>query len=262
MISVVIRVKNEARSLNRVLTILSEQYKNEIDEIVVVDNCSSDNSVSIAHKFKCKVVTIDKFTYGKALNIGIEHCKNKYVLLLSAHALPVGKNFFRNSINAFDGISNQNLGGLCFVNSIVNYERLSADVNSVHDTINFGLNAACGFINRNVWLQHKFNEDFVACEDKEWSKRITENGFFIKRINESFLYFAKRDSLAQLNRSKNEKLANLILTNNKQISIYKLFISFLKRLIVDNSINYFKNVKYAFQSFKNEIEILKYLNNK
>jgi glycosyltransferase involved in cell wall biosynthesis len=77
MISIVIRNKNEA-ALN-VLTILTKVYAADFDEIIVVDNNSTDDSRIIAGKFK--IINIESFTYVKTINLGVETAKNNYVLL-------------------------------------------------------------------------------------------------------------------------------------------------------------------------------------
>ena len=69
MISIVIRNKNEAEYLERTLYIVTKLYTNDFDEVVLVDNYSTDNSVAIANSYNCKVVFIKDFTYGIACEL-------------------------------------------------------------------------------------------------------------------------------------------------------------------------------------------------
>ncbi len=48
MISVVIRNKNQSKALAFLLKNLTERYIDDIDEIIVIDNLSTDNSKEIA----------------------------------------------------------------------------------------------------------------------------------------------------------------------------------------------------------------------
>lgn len=121
MISIVIRNKNEAKALENILSIITKVYWNNYAEIIVVDNFSSDNSVEIAEKYNCKVTYIKDFSYGKATNLGIETAKSNYVLLLSSHAIPIGKSFLKNTVQALD--SNDKIAGVRYINSIENYNR-------------------------------------------------------------------------------------------------------------------------------------------
>ena len=163
MISIVIRNKNEAIYLERVLCILASQYSNDIDDIIVVDNNSTDNSLQVAKKYKCKILTIDKFTYGKAINMGILEAKNNYVMLLSAHAVPIGKSFFKNSIRFIK--DKKDFAGLRFINSIENYERAIINNFKVHEPLKYGLMAACCIVSKEVWKNFSFNEELVFSED-------------------------------------------------------------------------------------------------
>lgn len=53
-------------------------------EIIVVDNCSTDNSISIISKYNVKVYMLRKnLGYAKALNLGIKHSKGDYLFLLT-----------------------------------------------------------------------------------------------------------------------------------------------------------------------------------
>jgi len=98
-ITVIIRCKNEEEHIGHSI----QSVLDNIDkpQIVVVDNNSTDDSMLIVNSFKespllendsqlytdIDVVTIDNYTPGAALNLGIEHAKGKYVLVLSAHCV-------------------------------------------------------------------------------------------------------------------------------------------------------------------------------
>lgn len=260
MISIVIRNRNEGEALFGVLTILNKEYSDDVSEIILVDNESSDNSVEIAKQFNCKVVLIDNFTYGRAINLGIENSNNNFILLLSSHAIPVGKSFFKQALKAVKG--DDSIAGVRFVSSIEDVKRAINNDYEVNDAINYGLTAACCLINKKVWLRHKFNENFIACEDKEWSSRVMNHGFKILNINEAFIYFAKRDQKSFVERYKKEKEANLLLANKKTTSRLYILSSFVKRLTVTNTVIYLKSVKKAFLLLEAELEIYKNMNRK
>lgn len=246
MVSIVIRNKNEAKYLERTLSILTKLYKNDFDEIVLVDNYSTDNSVAIANSYHCKVVLIKDFTYGKALNIGITHAKNELILLLSSHAIPIGSGFFKSAVAVFN--TTEKCAGIRFINSIKNYERAIANNFEVSDPLNNGLMAACCMISKSVWEAYKFNEDLTFSEDKEWSKRVIESGFKIGDCNETFFYDIDRSQTSLLNRHKNETLSYYILNSDKKYpNSGKLILSFLYKIIYRNNIKYLKNLVNDFK---------------
>jgi rhamnosyltransferase len=200
MISIVIRNKNEAKALEDILNILTRLYKDDFEEIIIVDNNSTDNSIEVALKFNCKIVNISNFSYGRATNIGIDAAKSQYVLLLSSHAIPVGNNFLKNTIIEIK--KNNSLAGIRYINSFENYKRSLQNNFEVREPLDFGLMTACALVNKEVWVNNKFNEELVANEDKEWSQRVVNNGFKILDFNETYFYFIKRNSQASLKRYK------------------------------------------------------------
>ena len=90
LISIIIRTKNEAAWIRRCLTAASLQdYPRR--EIVVVDNESDDGTSDVIRQFDCKVIPISdaEFSYGRALNRGIQASKGDFLVCLSGHCVPV-----------------------------------------------------------------------------------------------------------------------------------------------------------------------------
>ena len=97
LISIIIRTKNEENWIGLCLrSIKSQSYKNY--EVIVVDNNSIDYTIekakSIIHDVS--IYKIDEYKPGKALNLGIENSKGKYIVCLSAHCIPVNENWLAN----------------------------------------------------------------------------------------------------------------------------------------------------------------------
>ncbi|MES4787414.1 MAG: hypothetical protein C4294_18210 [Nitrospiraceae bacterium] len=81
LISVVIPTKNSAKTLNMCLrSIKGQSYQNT--EIIVVDGYSSDGTVEIAKKYRCKVL-FEKSLLGARAK-GIEEAQGEYILLLDS----------------------------------------------------------------------------------------------------------------------------------------------------------------------------------
>jgi poly-beta-1,6-N-acetyl-D-glucosamine synthase len=99
-VSIIICARNEAENLtNHLPLILEQDYPNY--EVVVVNDCSDDNSQDILEKFQEKYPHLrttlikhdEKFTHGKklALTLGIKGAKNEWLLLTDADCQPSGK---------------------------------------------------------------------------------------------------------------------------------------------------------------------------
>ena len=100
-ISVIIRVKNERRWIGYCIQSVIDNFKNP--EIIIVDNNSEDESLSLIKNFEknfdtesktknnekkyadIKILNIDDYTPGKALNLGVKKSSAKNILILSAH---------------------------------------------------------------------------------------------------------------------------------------------------------------------------------
>lgn len=79
LISAVINVKNEAKSLNKCLSSIQDL----VDEIVVVDMKSTDNSVKVAKKYKARVFSYRPLSYVEpARNFALKKAKGRWILLL------------------------------------------------------------------------------------------------------------------------------------------------------------------------------------
>ncbi|MDT8415692.1 MAG: glycosyltransferase [Flavobacteriaceae bacterium] len=253
MFSIVIRNKNESKALQRILPILYNQYSDDFDEIILVDNYSTDNSVEIAKQYHCRIEYIKEFTYGKAINLGISCAKNQYILLLSAHSVPIGKCFFKTALKTFK--NDKNIAGLRFINSIKNYEIALNNNFITKNPLENGLMAACAMVNKEIWQRYTFDEKLMFSEDKEWSKRVIENNYKIIQLAETFFYFAERNNKNQLSRFINENTAQIILNKTEPTSISKIIFVFIYNILFKNLKNYFLSILYEFKLFKTKLII-------
>jgi glycosyltransferase involved in cell wall biosynthesis len=71
---------NEEKEISRTLNAVKELA----DEIVIVDNGSTDRTVEIARSFHAKVYTEDWKGFGMQKNSVIDKCKGKWILLIDA----------------------------------------------------------------------------------------------------------------------------------------------------------------------------------
>lgn len=90
LVSVVIRAKNEARFIGETLQAVYAQEGLPSFEVVVVDSGSTDGTPDIARRWPVRLLRIPphSFSYGRALNLGIQAARGIFVASLSAHSLP------------------------------------------------------------------------------------------------------------------------------------------------------------------------------
>ena len=87
MLSVVIRNRNEQDYIGFAIQSIVDNLTDY--EIIVVDNNSTDDSLSIVKSFNFEPITIievDDYTPGRSINLGARAASGDHVLILSAHA--------------------------------------------------------------------------------------------------------------------------------------------------------------------------------
>ena len=206
MISVVIRNKNQALALAFLLKNLTERYSNDIAEIIVVDNLSTDNSEEITKKFGSRFVTIKKFSFGGSANVCAREARFPIVVIFSAHSYPVSHDFFKLIQAKFDG--NPNLAGLRCLHSTNDYKNFINKLPATVDPNKSGLIFSGSAFSRAVWKKHPFREDVATFEDKEWTKRVLNEGYDIDFVESIFCYEIKRTKKQLFFRYKNDIVGN------------------------------------------------------
>ncbi|HCT30127.1 MAG TPA: hypothetical protein DIW31_05220 [Bacteroidales bacterium] len=118
-ISVIICARDEEENLEKFLPqILEQDYLNF--EVIVVNDCSSDNSQYVLDRLvakypKLRVTTIkedEKFSHSKklALTVGIKGAKNEWLVLTDADCKPEGKDWLASISTNFSGNTEVILG--------------------------------------------------------------------------------------------------------------------------------------------------------
>jgi glycosyltransferase involved in cell wall biosynthesis len=245
MISVVIRNKNQANALSFLLKNLTERYINDINEIIVIDNLSIDNSEEISKQFGARFVTIKDFSFGGSANLCANEAKNKIVVIFSAHSYPVSHDFFQLIKYKFD--LNPNLAGLRCLHSTNDYKNFINKIPATVDPNKSGLIFSGSAFSKKVWEKHPFREDVATFEDKEWTTRVLQEGYDIDFVPSIFAYEINRTRKQLFFRFKNDIVGNYQLWHQdiSWIQIFKRFIGELWMSLV----LFLIEVKYVFLRF-------------
>lgn len=256
MISVVIRNKNEEKELSFLLKNLRERYSDDIDDIVVLDNLSTDKSREISNFYKARFVTIEGFSYGESANIAAREALNEIVVIFSAHSFPVSHDFFKLIEEKFKG-REEELAGLRCIHNASDYKTYINGIDSAAEPNRAGLIFSGSAFNKRIWAKHPFRKDVRTFEDKEWSIRVLKAGYKIESVCSIFCYDIKRTKRQVFFRYKNDVVGSYQLFHVKYTFlkasknfIYSLF-KLLKIFIYD--------LYYIFMRF---FFMLKFLLNK
>ena len=257
MISVVIRNKDQDEALAFLLKNLTERYSDDIEEIVVIDNLSTDNSEAVSKKYNAIFETIEEFSYGGSANFAAQKAKCSIVVIFSAHSYPVSHDFFKLIIKKFN--QNPNLAGLRCLHSSNDYKNFINKVSAKSDPNRSGLIFSGSAFNRKVWEKIPFRDNVATFEDKEWSKRVLQAGYDIDFVESVFHYEIKRTKKQGFFRFKNDVVGNYQLWHEDisflgaskgfLVSVFNAF----KNLIVDMYYavkRYFFLIKFMFNKPK------------
>jgi glycosyltransferase involved in cell wall biosynthesis len=257
MISVVIRNKNQDKALGFLLKNLKERYLDDIGEIIVIDNLSSDESESISKTHGARFVTIKDFSYGGSANFAAEQAKYSIVVMFSAHSYPVSHDFFKLIKQKFN--ENSNLAGLRCLHSPNDYRNFINKVSATQDPNKSGLIFSGSAFSKPVWEKHSFREDVATFEDKEWTTRVIKAGYDIDFVPAIFCYQISRTKKQLFFRFKNDVVGNYQLWHDDVsfmgaskglvISIVKLLKSFFIDLWYALK-RYFYLIKFIFNKPK------------
>ncbi len=184
MISIIIRTKNEERWIPQCLKAVFSQEIDEDFEVILVDNMSTDSTVQKAKAFDIKLVTIEKFLPGEAINIGIRASSGDKLVCISGHCIPTSIHWLKNLVKDLD---NPNVAGVygrqeplsytpdADKRDLINLFKLDRHVQKVDP---FFHNANSAF-RRDVWEKIPFDEEVTNIEDRVWGKEVISRGMEI-----------------------------------------------------------------------------------
>src|SRR3989442_9007876 len=88
-VSIVIRCRDEARSLGPVLEAVLAQEGAPAAEVVALDSGSRDGTLALLAEHPVRVEHLARFSYGAALNRGAAPARRALVVYLSPHCRPL-----------------------------------------------------------------------------------------------------------------------------------------------------------------------------
>ena len=224
-ISIIIRTKNEERWIRPLFDGIARQDVDEAVEIILVDNNSNDRTVkrAIAYHPNLKVVNIDVFLPGKAINDGIRASCGEFIVIVSAHCPPVRDDWLSKMKQSL--IEDKNFAGVYGRQVPVPF---TSPTDKRDLLITFGLDRkvqikdsffhnANSMILREIWERYPFDESVKNIEDRIWGQQVIEAGYKILYEPEAevFHYHGIHQS------NKNDRVNNIISILESNIPEFK-----------------------------------------
>ena len=205
-VTVVIRTKNEATHIGDVLNKVREQRDVDFD-IVVVDSGSTDQTLDFVAQHPVKLVKIpaDEFTYGRALNRGISEATGEFVAFLSAHAMPLDRNWLANLVAPFSDPEVVGVVGKSLPHPDCNpfdrrglLRRFSTERQYLHHDSSVTFSNANSAARKSALDQFAFDEALPYSEDLHWSRHWMKQGKRIVYEPTATVYHSHNETPPQL----------------------------------------------------------------
>ena len=187
MISACILTRNEEENISKAITSVVDS----VDEIVVVDDSSTDNTLKIAKIFGPKIKIFERAlnsNFGEQRNFAISKAKNEWIFMLDADEIcsdGLGK-FLKNfKNNKYDGYSFlwPNYRGNKLIETphkLVLFRRYGHYIHELHEKVQ-GLNNVSTVNDKNIYILHRKSEVEQANHLKNYKRII---GHFLKKYKE------------------------------------------------------------------------------
>lgn len=202
--SVVIRAKNESRSIDETLSAIFQQLDVPSFEVVVVDSGSSDGTPDLARRYPLRLIEIpaETFTYGRALNLGIREASGEFLVSLSAHSLPAHQRWLAGMLAPFKNprvagvVGRQIPRGNATPLELLGM-RLSGVMSERPDLRerNPMFSNANGAIRRGLWQRVSFDEGVAGAEDIAWARSMQALGYLIAYEPSAAVYHSHGEPL-------------------------------------------------------------------
>ncbi len=185
-VSIIIRTFNEEKHLGNLLQSIKNQHYRDY-EILVVDSGSIDKTLDIAKKFSARIIEIKSrdFTFGYSLNIGCQNAKGEYLVIVSAHTLPLNNKWLGNLVKHFNDknvamvYGKQIATGNTRLSEKRDFKRLFGNSLLRFDGSSYYANNANSAIRKQLWQEHNFKQDLFGLEDLQWAKHMIQKKYSI-----------------------------------------------------------------------------------
>lgn len=192
--SIIVRALNEGKYLGPLFEALQRQ-KDQSFEIILVDSGSSDGSVQIgeSHGVRVEHIRPEDFTFGRSLNYGCRAAKGEFLVMLSAHTLPMHDDWLGNLLAPFDdarikvcygkqrGGEQNKFSECCLMQSWFPEEDLEPQEDY------FCNNANCA-VRRTDWERRPYDESLTGLEDLAWAKEAVKEGGLVAYVASAGIY--------------------------------------------------------------------------
>ncbi len=204
-VSVILRTRNEAHTLPDTVAAIRTQVwpVGAAPELIVVDSGSTDGTLRVARQMgvdRSIDLAGERFSFGRALNLGAARAGGEILVALSAHARPVHDRWLEELLRP---LADPRVAGVygaqwpwpnAWPPVVLDLRRCYGSTPVVHrapkDAFFSNANAA---LRRSLWQELPFDESLPACEDQDWARRAIGRGWIIIYAPEAAVYHSHNE---------------------------------------------------------------------
>ena len=226
-VSLVVRCFNEEAHIGRLLSGVVRQTRRP-DEILIVDSGSTDATLAIASEFDVRILSIapQEFSFGRALNRGIENITSELAVFASAHVYPIYDTWLEHLLAPLEEDDRVALsygrqvipqGGRYSESQLLARWFPRTSLRPQYHPFCNNANAA---IRRHVWETIRFDESLTGLEDLDWGRRALDLGMVLAYVAEAPIVHVHNEDLAQVsNRYRREAIAHKQIYDEQRMSV-------------------------------------------
>ncbi len=235
--SIIIRAYNEEKHIGKLLQGILEQTLKNV-QIILVDSGSTDGTREIASQFPVEIIGIapQDFSFGRSLNLGIEHATANFIVMASAHVYPVYPDWLETLLKPFEKDATGLTYGKQRGASVTHFSEHQIfhtwfPEQSIPDQVTPFCNNANAAIRKSLWVEHPYDETLPGLEDLEWGKWAKEKGYKIAYVADAEVIHIHNESLKGIhNRYKREAMAFKRIYPHEQFRKRDLFRLFFQNV--------------------------------
>ncbi len=225
--SIIIRCYNEREHIGKLLYGVFEQTVEDV-EVILVDSGSTDGTLEVANEYPIDDVVYiapEEFSFGRALNRGIEAADGEFCVFASAHVYPKRRDWleclldkFEDNVGLVYGKQRGNDGTKFSEKQIFRKWFPDRDIERQDSPFCNNANAA---IRRKLWEKFPYDEDLPGLEDLDWAKRIRSEGWDIAYAADATIVHVHDETPREVyNRYRREALAHKQIMPEQEFSFW------------------------------------------
>lgn len=214
MISLIVRCRNEAKHIGKLLERVAQQTRKDV-EVIVVDSGSTDGTLEIAAAHNTRILHIapEAFSFGRSLNMGCDAARGDILVFASAHVFPIARDWLQTLVAPFSDSRIALAYGRQVGDASSKFSECRLFEKQFPATSNLDqqipwCNNANAAVRRSLWQTHRFDESLTGLEDLAWGQWAIGEGYRIAYVAEAAVVHIHEETAARvMHRYEREAIA-------------------------------------------------------